>query len=99
MKKFAVVVLLAAIPFDVRAAGRADAMAAVAGAVQAENAAAKLGNRWVPAEASLKAAQAALAAGTWNTAVAEASKARSLAERAVEQSHEQEKVWREAVIR
>ena len=41
----------------------------------------------------------ALASGAWDTAVAEATKARLLADRAVEQSTEQKTAWRDAVIR
>jgi hypothetical protein len=99
MRAIALAVLLAALPMAAHAVEKADAETAVAGAIQAEDAAGKLGNRWIPAEAALKAAKAALAAGTWDTAVAEATKARSLAHRAIEQSHEQETAWRDAVIR
>ena len=92
-------VLLCSIPVAVYAADRVGAEGILAGAVKAEDAAAGLGNRWLPAEASLKAAKAALALDAWDTAVAEATKARLLAERAVEQSNEQKTAWRDAVIR
>ena len=82
-----------------RAADKAEAEAAVAGALKAEDAAGLTGNRWLPAEASLKAAKAALASGAWDTAVTEATKARLMAERALEQSNEQKTAWRDAVIR
>ena len=91
--------LLLGVPVAAHAADKAQAETAIAGAVSAEDAAARLGNRWIPAEASLKAAKAALASGNWDTAVTEATKARLLAERAVEQSNEQKTVWRDAVIR
>jgi osmotically-inducible protein OsmY len=91
--------LLLGVPVAAQAADKAQAETAVAGAVSAEDAAARLGNRWIPAEASLKAAKAALASGNWDAAVTEAIKARLLAERAVEQSNEQKTAWRDAVIR
>ena len=91
--------LLCSVPPAAHAAGKADADSAIAGAAQAEDAAGKLGNRWIPAEASLKAAKAAFAAGNWDTAVAQATRARLLAERAVEQSNEQKTAWRDAVVR
>jgi len=91
--------LLCSVPVAAYAADKAEAESAIAGAVRAEDLAGKLGNRWIPAEASLKAAKAAFVAGTWDTAVAEATRARLLAERAVEQSNEQKTAWRDAVIR
>jgi hypothetical protein len=87
------------LPVAAHAAEKAQAETAIAGAVSAEDAAARLGNRWIPAEASLRTAKAALASGNWDTAVTEATKARLLAERAVEQSNEQKTAWRDAVIR
>jgi hypothetical protein len=91
--------LLCSVAATAHAADRAGAEGAIAGAVKAEDAAAGLGNRWIPAEASLKAAKAAFASGAWDMAVTEATKARLLAERAVEQSNEQKTAWRDAVIR
>lgn len=102
MTRIAVLLLLVALPFAAHAADAADkaeAESAIAGAVKAEDTAGQLGNRWIPAEASLKAAKAAFASGTWDTAIAEATRARLLAERAVEQSNEQKTAWRDAVIR
>lgn len=99
MKIVLVGLLMVWLPVTAHAADKAQAETAVAGAVSAEDAAARLGNRWIPAEASLKAAKAALASGNWDTAVTEATKARLLAERAVEQSNEQKTAWRDAVIR
>ena len=93
------VMLLLATPAVAHAASQADAEAALASAVQAEATAAQLGNRWLPAEAALKAARAALATQSWDKSVAEAAKAHALALRAIEQSHEQETAWRDAVIR
>lgn len=99
MRTFGAVALLLSLSSAAYAAGKDAAEAAVNDAVQAEDAAAKVGNRWVPTEASLKAAKAALASGSWDTAVSEAAKARALATRAIEQSQEQETAWRDAVIR
>lgn len=100
MTRFALVlVLLCSVPVALRAADRNEAQSAIAGAVKAEDAAGRLGNRWIPAETSLKAAKAAFASGTWDMAVTEATKARLLAERAVEQSNEQKSAWHDAVIR
>ncbi len=93
------VMLLLAMPAAAHAASQAEAEAALDSAVQAEAAAAQLGNRWLPAEAALKAARTALAAQSWDKAVSEAAKAHALALRAIEQSHEQETAWRDAVIR
>jgi len=98
MRALAVMLLLAT-PAAAHAASHAEAEAALASAVQAEATAAQLGNRWLPAEAALKAARAALAARSWDKSMVEAAKAHALAQRAIEQSHEQETAWRDAVIR
>ena len=90
--------LAAGLSVSAHAATQADADAALASAAQAE-ATAVPGNQWVPTEAALKAAKAAIAKQAWDEAVADATKARSLALRSIEQSKEQETVWREAVIR
>lgn len=87
------------LPIAAVAADRSQATAAVSDAVGAEAAAARLGNRWVPTEAALKAARAALAAQSWDIAVTQAARARLLAERAVAQSNEQKTAWHDAVIR
>ncbi len=93
------VMLLLAMPAAAHAASQAEAEAALDSAVQAEATAAQLGNRWLPAEAALKAARTALAAQSWDKSASEAAKAHALALRAIEQSHEQETAWRDAVIR
>ncbi len=98
MRTLAVMLLLAT-SAAAHAASQAEAEAALASAVQAEATAAQLGNRWLPAEAALKAARTALAAQSWDKSASEASKAHALAQRAIEQSHEQETAWRDAVIR
>lgn len=76
-----------------------EAEAAVASAQQKEAEAGKLGNRWVPAEAMLKAAQKALDDQDFDHAFAAAAEAQALAERAIAQSKEQETAWHDAVIR
>ena len=81
------------------AADQATATAALAAATQAEDQAATLGNRWVPAEAALKSARDAQARQDWDTTLAEATQARALANRAIEQAQEQKTLWRDAVIR
>lgn len=80
------------------AASQSDAEAAQADATQID-ARATPGNRWIPTETALQAARAAIASGDWDTAVAQATQARSLAQRSVEQSKEQETAWRDAIIR
>ncbi len=82
-----------------RAADKAQAEAALATARQQEDAAGKLGNRWLPAEAALKDASKAIAAGDWGKAIAGADEAKAMATRAMEQAHEQETAWREMVIK
>lgn len=77
---------------------KASAEAALQTAVQQEDAAGQLGNRWLPAEAALKAAKAALAASEWDKATEQAALAHAMATRAIEQSREQETAWRDAVI-
>jgi hypothetical protein len=81
-----------------RAATRQEAETALTEAKQAEEEAGKLGNRWVPAEAALKVAQKAFDANDWDKAALAAAEARALAERAIQQSKEQETAWHAAVI-
>ncbi len=97
MRALAVMLLLATPA--AHAASQAEAEAALASAVQADATAAQLGNRWLPAEAALKAARTALAAQSWDKSASEAARAHALSLRAIEQSHEQETAWRDAVIR
>ncbi|GAC1640943.1 MAG: hypothetical protein NVS4B4_18680 [Bradyrhizobium sp.] len=82
-----------------QAATQAEAEAALNAANQTEAEAATFGNRWLPAEAALKAAKSALEAGDWDKAASQAKQAQALAARAVEQSHEQETAWKDAVVR
>jgi hypothetical protein len=91
------VALLSVAPAD--AANQAEAEQALADAKRAEADAARYNNRWLPAEAALTAAEKAIAAQSWDEAVAQANKARAMGLRAVEQSREQESAWRDAVIR
>lgn len=81
------------------AATQQDAEGTLAKAVSAEAEADRLGNRWVPTETALKAAQTALAAQKWNEAQDQAAEALALALRSIEQSHEQATAWRDAVVR
>ncbi len=82
-----------------QAATQQEAEAALQAATQTEAEAGTLGNRWLPAEAALKAAKSVLGAKDWDKAAAEAARAHALAARAIEQSHEQETAWQDAVIR
>lgn len=86
-------------PSLARAVDKAQADGALAAAHEQEEAAGKLGNRWLPAETALKDASKAMAAGEWDKAIAEADAAKALATRAIEQAHEQETAWREMVIK
>ncbi len=97
MKRLLAAFLLVAAPAF--AADQTAATAALAAADQAEAQAGQLGNRWVPAEAALKAARAAMAKQDWDTALTEATRAKAYAERAVAQAMEQKMVWQEAVIK
>ena len=99
MKRFVVFVALTVLAMPAYAATRAEAEAALADAQKAEAEAAKYDNRWVPAEAALKAAETAIAHQDWDAAVAGANTARTMGLRAVEQSKEQETAWHDAVIR
>ncbi|HKM65103.1 MAG TPA: hypothetical protein VJY39_21705 [Acidisphaera sp.] len=99
MRALGIAVALASLAATAHAAKQEDAQAALADARQAEAQAASYGNRWLPAEAALKAAQDALAKQAWDDAIAQANRAKALAQRAVEQSRDQEARWRDAVIR
>jgi hypothetical protein len=99
MKAFIMVAVLAAAPLAAHAADKAEAQAAYAAAVKAEDAAGALGNRWLPAEVALKAAKAALAASDWDKAAEEAATAHAMATRATEQATDQLTLWQDAVVR
>jgi hypothetical protein len=99
VRAFALAVALISLATVANAATQAEAQAALADATQAEALAATAGNRWLPAEAALKAAQDAMAKQAWDDAVAAAYRAKALAQRAAEQSREQDAHWRDAVIR
>ncbi len=99
MRTAVVATLLVSLSSGAFAATREQAEAALADAVKAEDAAAKAGNKWLPAETALKAAKTALAAGSWDQADAQAMAAKAMAVRAVEQARDQETAWRDAVIR
>ena len=99
MKSIIAALALLSLTVPAHAADKGTAEAAYAEAVQAEHQAGDLGNRWLPAETALKAAKAALAAQAWDDALSQSNTARALALRAVEQSREQETLWRDVVIR
>jgi hypothetical protein len=92
-------VALAIFSVSARGATQAEAEAALADAKRAEVEAARYNNRWLPAETALAAAEKAIAAQAWDEAVTQATKARAMGLRAVEQSKEQETAWHDAVIR
>lgn len=98
MRMFLTFLFVACLALPAYAATQAEAEAALTSATQAEASAAP-GNRWMPAEAALQAAKAAIAKQAWDEAVAQATRARALALRSVEQSKEQETAWHDAVIR
>lgn len=82
-----------------RAATKTEAQAALAAARKAEAAAGAVRNRWLPAEAALKQAAQALAAGQYDGSVAISERARALANRSIQQAKEQEGLWQNEVIR
>jgi len=98
MRRLLILVGMILLALPAWAAGKGDAEAALASAVAVE-ARAQPGNRWVPTEAALAAARAAITRQAWDDAIAQANKARLLAERSIEQSLEQETAWHDAVIR
>jgi len=97
--KTCLIVALLTIAVPALAADQTSATTALTAADQSEALAGSLGNRWIPAEAALKAARAALAKQDWDTTLTEATRAKALADRAVEQAREQKTLWRDAVIR
>lgn len=99
MKRWIIAAALLGLAGAAQAATQAEAEAALAKATQTETDAGKTGNRWLPAEAALKAAKVALDAKDWDKAATQADQAQALAARAIEQSHEQETAWQDAVIR
>lgn len=99
MKRWLLAAALVGITGAAEAATQAEAEAAFAKATQTENEAGKTGNRWLPAVAALKAAKSALDAKDWDKAATQSDQAQALAARAIEQSHEQETAWQDAVIR
>lgn len=99
MKRWLFAAALVGMTGAAEAATQAEAEAAFTKATQTETEAGKTGNRWLPAEAALKAAKAALDTKDWDKAATQADQAQALAARAIEQSHEQETAWQDAVIR
>jgi hypothetical protein len=82
-----------------RAATLEEANAAIIAARKVEDEAMQLGNRWIPAEAALAAAQAAITAKDYTAALVRAREAEVLARLSVEQAVEQHKSWQDAVLR
>lgn len=90
--------LCAATPIA-RAATEADATSSLAAASAEEAKAVAAKSAWTPTETALAAAKKALAAGDFDLAKRLADEALALARRSIEQSHEQQSVWRDAEIR
>jgi len=76
-----------------------DSKAAIEKAEAADKQAASLKNQWTTAEKALKKAKAAAAAGQFDEAVKLAQEAEALAQGSIAQATEQEKLWRDAVVR
>lgn len=81
------------------AATKTDAEAAIAAARKTEKAAGAVQNQWLPTETALKMAAKALAAGKYDEATATAKRAQALAELSIRQAREQDKLWRNEVVR
>jgi hypothetical protein len=81
------------------AASADDFKAALERAQAAMKQAHALKNEWTTTAAELKKAQAAAAAGNFDDAVKFAQEAEALANASIAQAKEQEKLWRDAVIR
>ncbi|MGO9134818.1 MAG: hypothetical protein ACLP8A_12350 [Methylovirgula sp.] len=99
MKMLCLVAIAMVVSGAAQAASQQEAEAALKDAKAAEAEAAKLGNRWVPTETALKAAQKSIEAGKWDEAAALAAEARALALVSIAQAKEQQAAWHAAVIR
>jgi hypothetical protein len=80
------------------ASTEADFKTALAAAVAAEEDAGALKNQWIPTEQALAAAKKAAAAGDFDTAVAQAKRAKALAQASIAQAKEQQSEWKAGVI-
>jgi len=81
------------------AASADDFKSAYAKAEAAEQQAVKMKTSWTTTVDTLKDAKKAADAGKYDEAVALAKEAEALANASIEQAKEQEKLWRDAVIR
>jgi len=97
--RLAVVFSLTGLATAALAASADDFKAAYAKAEAAENQAGALKNQWTTTADTLKAAQAAAAAGKYDEAVKDAQQAEALANASIAQAKEQAADWTKAVIR
>jgi hypothetical protein len=97
--RFAVAASLAGFSAASLAATAEDAKSAIEKAEAADRQAAALRNQWTTTEDALKKAKAAAGAGKFDDAIKLAQEAEALANGSIAQAKEQEKVWRDAVIR
>jgi hypothetical protein len=96
--RLALVVAASGFAVAASAASADDFKAAYAKAEAANQEAGKVKNQWVTTERTLKAAQAAAAAGDYDKAVKEAQQAEAQANASIAQSKEQTAIWRQAII-
>jgi hypothetical protein len=80
------------------AASADDFKAALAKAEAANKQAGAIKNQWTTTAGTLKAAQAAAAAGQYDEAVKDAQQAEALAEASIAQAKEQATAWKQALI-
>lgn len=97
--RLAAMALFAASATAAFAASADDFKAALAKAEAANKAAGALKNQWTTTADTLKAAQAAAAAGKYDEAVKDAQQAEALANASIAQAKEQAADWTKAVIR
>lgn len=97
--RMAIVVSLAAPATAALAANADDFQAALAKAEAANKQAGAIKNQWTTTAGTLKAAQAAAAAGKFDDAVKLANDAEALANASIAQAKEQETAWMQAVVR
>jgi len=99
MRKIVLAAALAIFSLPALAATQGEAEAALEAAQAAEAQALAAKAAWTPTEAALKKAGAALEAGEWDEAKAQADAALALARLSLEQASEQKTLWRNAVFR
>ena len=91
--------LFAALTQAFAAASEADFKSAYATAVAAEKQAGALRDQWTTAEAALKAAKKAAAAGNFDQAIAAAKQAEALAKASIFQVTSEKDRWKDAELR